>query len=244
MYIKNIALLTLLSIGVTACDFESVLVTPHYSILYSEDFARRFSLPVEKSVKLDNVHLKAIAISIHRIDRKYECSLNLYYDDSIKLYSPNGQKVFQSIKHNDNFFAKKYNETDFQYNYQALSKNMSPALFRSKSAVVTQTGTATTIGYYQYKEDILPNLNMASLDVACHYLDSGYGEAEVWIKKAGINNYELVEESAIKIKHPENNYRFDIPLALLQSVKPLIDRINAIPVDPAASNVTVQYGVK
>ncbi len=64
MKVKHLILLVATSLMVSACDlgnFESVLVTPHYSIFYSEDFARRFSLPVEKAVDLNNAHLKAVA---------------------------------------------------------------------------------------------------------------------------------------------------------------------------------------
>ena len=247
MKVKHLILLVATSLMVSACDlgnFESVLVTPHYSIFYSEDFARRFSLPVEKAVDLNNAHLKAVAIGIEKINRNYECNIYFYYDDAIKLYSPNGHSVFLKTSYKDGFFAKNYNELDFQFNYKNVSNNLSPALFRSKSAAITQTGTAATVGYSRYKEQIFLNLNLVTIDIGCYFLDSRHGNAEVWIKKSGIENYELVQEDPINIKHKENNYRFDVPLALLQTVKPMIDRINALPVDPASSNISVQYGAK
>ncbi len=85
---------------------------------------------------------------------------------------------------------------------------------------------------------------MVSLEVPCISLDVRNGEAEVWIKKAGVVNYDLINEDPLNIKHPENNYRFDVPLALLQSVSLMINRINALPDELSSSNVSVQYGAK
>ncbi len=244
---KSLIFSIIAGLTVSSCDFgnfESVLVTPHYSIFYSEDFARRFSLPVEKAVGLNNAHLKAVAIGIDNINRDYECNIHFYYDDAIKLYSPNNKSVFFHKTYAEWFFVKQANDLDLQFNYKNTSNNTSPALFRSKSAAITQTGTAATIGYSRYKEQIFLNLNLVALDIDCHFLDSRHGGAEVWIKKMGVENYELVQENPLNIKRKENNYRFDVPLALLQTVKPMIDRINALPVDSASSNISVQYGAK
>ncbi len=247
MKIKTFIMSVLFGFMVSACDmgnYESVLVTPHYSIFYSEDFARRFSLPVEKAVDLNNAHLKAVVIGIEKINRNYECNIYFYYDDAIKLYSPNGHSVFFKSRYNDGFFAKEYNELDFNFNFENVSNNISPALFRSKSLVIMEAGRVSTIGYSIYKEHVLPNLNLASLDVPCINLNVRHGEAEVWVKKNKVENYEFSQEDPLNIKHPENSYRFDIPLALLKSVQPMIDRINAMPVDPSSLNVSVQYGAK
>ncbi len=244
---KALIFSALTGLTVSACDwgnFESVLVTPHYSIFYSEDFARRFSLPAEKAVDLNNAHLKAVAIGIEKINRRYECNIHFYYDDGIKLYSPNGLNTYAGKSYSESFFIRNSNDVDYQYNFKNFSKNSSPALFRSTFISDTGTGLVATIGYSRYKEQILPHLNMASLAVPCMSLDVKNGAAEVLIKKTGIEGYEFAQEDPLNIKHPENNYRFDVPLALLQSVSAMIDRINALPVDPASLNVSVQYGAK
>ena len=247
MKVKHLILLVATSLMVSACDlgnFESVLVTPHYSIFYSEDFARRFSLPIEKSVKLNNTHFKAVAITIQKIDGNYECSVNVYYDNNIKLNSPDNRAVFFRKTRDEWFFVKKINKFDSRNNEKNVLRNSGKIFYRTKNIGPDVDGVYSSARYSIYKENILPNLNMASVSVGCGYLVSRYGDAEIWVQKAGVVNYELINEDPLDIKHKENNYRFDVPLALLQTVKPMIDRINALPVDPASSNISVQYGAK
>ena len=162
MKIKSFIMSVLFGFMLSACDlgdYESVLVTPHYSIFYSPDFARRFSLPVEKAVKLNNAHLKAVTIGIEKINRNYECNIHFYYDDAIKLYSPNGQTSFFKKTRDEWFFVKQANELDFQFNYKNVSNNSGPALYRSKSLEIEKIGIIATIRYSHYKEQILPHLN-------------------------------------------------------------------------------------
>ncbi len=247
MKIKSFIMSVLFGFMLSACDlgdYESVLVTPHYSIFYSPDFARRFSLPVEKAIDLNNAHLKAVAIGIEKINRNYECNIHFYYDNAIKLYSPNGQSLFVHTSYKDVFFAKNYNELDFQFNYANVDNNSGRIFYQTKNTGVNVKGFYSSARYSLYKKNILPNLNMVSVLVGCGYLESQYGDAEVRIQKAGVSNYKLIDEDSLNIKHPENSYQFDVPQSLLQIVKPMIDRINAMPADPYSLNVSVQYGAK
>ncbi|MDH5605244.1 MAG: hypothetical protein OEY51_14935, partial [Cyclobacteriaceae bacterium] len=140
------------------------------------------------------------------------------------------------------FFVKKINELDLKYNEKNVLQNSGKIFYRTKKIGPGVDGVYSSARYSIYKENIFPRLNMVSISVGCGYLVSRYGDAEVWIQKAGVIDYELVNEDPLNIKYPENNYRFDVPLGLLQTVKPMIDRINALPANPASLNVSVQYG--
>jgi len=244
---RKIFLIVVAGCFLPSCDvgnFESVLITPHYSVFYASDFADRFSLPKERAVNLQNKHLKAIAIGIQKIDKDYVCDIHIYYDATIKLYSPNERDVFFERQLREYYFSNQQNDADYKYSDEQSLNNTGRAYFRSKSLKTLKTGTSSTLGYSSYKKNFLPNLNMASFNIGCSFLDARHGTAELWVQKEGLVNYKLINEDPLNIKHKENNYRFDIPLALLQSVKPMIDRINALSIDSASSTVSVQYGAK
>lgn len=242
----RILLILLFAVAMVSCSkggFKGEIVTPHYSIFYSEEFAKRFSLPVEKAVTLSNTHLKAIAISIREIDKEYKCGVHLYYDDTIKLYSANDQSTFYSKSLQEWVFVNDMSDEDFQYNDDLFSRNGAQMLYRSKAVKTKKGGIYSSIGYSSYKEHFFPNLNTASLDVGCHLLTVRYGDAEIWIQKAGLGNYRLVDEDPMNIKQKENNYRFDVPVELLKTVAPQIDKIFEMDtVGNIYKRVSVQYG--
>ncbi|MDH5605245.1 MAG: hypothetical protein OEY51_14940 [Cyclobacteriaceae bacterium] len=235
------------SIMLSSCDwgeFESVLITPHYSIFYDRNFADRFSLPKDKSVDLGNNYLKAVAIGIQKVNGSYTCDIHIYYDTSIKLYTPNKQDVFLNRQHQEYFFAREMNDSDYKYSDKQSLENTGRAYFRSKSLKTIKTGTSSTVGYSSYKKDFLPGLNMASFNIGCSFLDAEHGAAELWVQKEGLVDYKLINEDPLNIKNKESNYRFDVPLGLLQTVKPMIDRINKLSIDQSSSAVSLQFGEK
>ncbi len=194
---------------------------PYFAISMDSVFAKRFGLPEQQARQLSN-GLRAVAVEIRPRNTVYQCFLHLYLDADLAIYTPSGGD-FSDKSMAEMFFVNRYNETDQDWNFDAVASANLRMLFRSKSTAQGKSGMVSALKFDRVKTNFLPGLTLVSSNVGCDTLDPQYGPAEVRIQKLDMENYLLGDEVPGSLTQPDSSFVFDIPLPLLQHLQSYLD---------------------
>lgn len=199
---------------------DKVLSTgePFFSIRYTKLFAHRFSLPVNKVVKLSD-NLQAIAIEINKVNNRYTCDLHLYVNDKLDIYKPEKGDYYTIKPESEYFFVREYNDKDYDWNSYVLLNHMRTRFNSTQEANYTFT---STLSYNRLHSSFLPGLTIVSLNTDCNTFERDRYPANIWIQKQDVGDYLLGNDGPGEVQQKDNNYQFSIPLDLIDQIQPYI----------------------
>ena len=215
--------------GFTACDkltplnmLDQILESgePFFSILYTEPFARRFSLPVNKATNLPD-NLKAIAIEINKVNYRYTCELHLYIDDKLDIHKPVTGNFYSEKSMAEQFFIYGYNSKDQVWISSSIDKNSMQ--IRLDATPQADYKFTSTLSYSRVHSSFLPGLTVVSLNTDCSIFERDRYPADIWIQKQGVGDYLVGNDGPGGVKHKDKNHRFPIPVALIEQIQPYIE---------------------
>jgi hypothetical protein len=193
---------------------------PFFTMLYTQEFSKRFSLPPEKAIELSE-HIQAIAVEFNKNNFKYTCDLHFYVDDDLDIYTPTkGQYFFDGVW-SEFFFIKDINENDYaQRVADILNNNMKMKFLSSINAEYNFT---ETLSYSRIHKSFIPGITLLSIETGCYLFEKERYPADIWIQKQDVGDYLLGNDGPAEVQHKENNYRFPIPIQLIEQIQPYIE---------------------
>lgn len=228
-FIKLPGLFVLLMAVLAACEkldqsniLDKTLASgePFFSILYNKRFAQRFFLPISESYTLTE-NLQAIAVEFNKVNFGYSCELHLYIDSDLEIFNPEPGSYYTIKPNSEYFFASKYNDRDLEGNsYEDL--NHMRIRFNSDSQVSPALRFTRTLSYTRIHHAFLPDLTIVSLNTNCGMFNRTHYPAAIWIQKQEVGDYLLGNDGLAEIKYPENSYRFQIPIQLIEQIAPYV----------------------
>ncbi len=196
-----------------------------FAMCYTPEFAKRFSLPVEKAIPLSK-GLYAIALEVRPAAKTYHTYIHLYIDSRLDIYTPDSRCNFYDKLDAEWFFIQQYNDRDIEWNANIMNKNSRRMMFRSQSLNHSDVGIVHGLEYQSIRKAFLPGMSLLSMRIISNYLDMRHGPGEVWVQKNNVGDYLLGYEDPFDIKHPENSYVFKVPEKLHKQIQPLLNHID------------------
>ncbi len=198
-----------------------------FAMCYTPEFAKRFSLPLEKAIPLDK-GLYAIALEVRPAAKTYHTNIHLYIDSLLDVYTPDSNCSFYERGKPAWFFVKEYNNSsDHDWISKASDKNSRRMMFRSQSLNYSKKGIGQSLEYQSVRKEFLPGMSLLSMQIISNYLDMRHGPGEIWVQKNNVGNYLLGYEDPGDVKHPENSYVFKVPEKLHTQILPLLKHIDS-----------------
>ncbi len=196
-----------------------------FAMCYTPEFAKRFSLPLEKAIPLDK-GLYAIALEVRPAAGSYHTYIHLYIDNRLDVYTPDSKCNFFERGKPAYFFVKEYNDSrDHDWILNASDKNSRRMMFQSQSLHQSDKGVVESLQYQSVRKAFLPGMSLLSMQIGKSYLDMRHGPGEVLVQKNNVGDYLLEYEDSVNPKHPENYYTFNIPEKLQNQVQPFLKHI-------------------
>lgn len=226
-----LAILMIAILSITGCDSDSgtnILDqklesgAPFFSIIYSQEFAKRFSLDRQKAIELPE-YFKAIAVEINKEHGIYTCNLHLYIDNTLDVYYPVDGAFFSHITNLEQFFISSYNDLDQSWNSRNIERNSMRIKFLSSKEVNPRFKFTRTLSYTRIHKSFLPGLSVVSLNTHCGLFNQIYYPANIWIQKQNVGDYLVGNDGGEEVLHKDNNQRFPIPMELIDQIQPYIE---------------------
>ncbi len=196
-----------------------------FAICYTPDFAKRFSLPLEKAIPLDK-GLYAIALEVRPAARSYHTYIHLYIDSNLDVYTPDSNCSFYEKGQSEVFFVNEFNDSsDHDWVLKASDKIDRRMMFQSQSLHHSDQGIVHSLRYQSVRKAFLPGMSLLSMQIGKSYLDMRHGPGEVLVQKNNVGDYLLEYEDSVNPKHPENYYTFKIPEKLQMQIQPILKHI-------------------
>lgn len=221
--VKRAALCVLLvcSVSCRAAEPQSSLVqdrsptlqraASYRAMVYTSEFAERFSLPKGGVQNLDpGLHAVVLRI-VERVEDHPGCYLDFYVDDALDLAFPEGSEGVLSKEDFENpyFFVRDARTLGAEgHRWDARTGSFHAVACREdpKNCMVEESGP------HAYARHLMPGIAFQSYAVMCSALDPNNGPTEMWMLRTGRDAKELqVQRSA-----ETATYRFAIPSVLFQ----------------------------
>ncbi len=195
----------------------------HMFLVYDEMFAKHFGLSLSKSSKLsDGLH--ALGIHIVNNQGRYQCSVNLYLDRSLDIYSPNNGKDYIAKTDAELVIMRELSNDEVMRNSERESKAQLKILFRSKQLLDKKDGLIESPVIELFKETIFTDISLLSYNTACSMLRNEYGQSEIYVqKKSAPTTYNVGDEQPSALINTNNSYRFEFPISLLNEIQSAIE---------------------
>lgn len=182
------------------------------TLVYTNEFRERFGLAQDGVFALDP-GLLAIAVRVEpNTFLGPRCFVDLYLRDEVYLDYPEGT----SGRSNDVspwgmlFFAKLSPADDEAQDKRWRKQRW---MFRSRSySERDRLGIMERASLESFARDILPGLNVVTLDPMCFTLDPRHGSAQIWLRRPGDAKNPL----SVTAPDTEHAYAFSVPEALLE----------------------------
>jgi hypothetical protein len=200
------------------------LQRPYFAMSYGPEFARRFSLPMDRAVKLSE-GMFAIAFEIKPCFNDYEELVHLFLDDRLRIDYPQDCGDFNEKSMAEHFVIKEYTERDFRYHMELITKSFMKIIVRGVSLDNGEQGFISSLAYTSVKRNVFPGITLASMTgLISESLDSKYGRAEILLQKEGVGDYVLIYDREINSNF-DKIHRFEIPENLQKHIHGYLDFI-------------------
>lgn len=202
-------------------------------LLYNEQFAERFNLPVDGVVRLDD---GLFAIGLHLGANQNDpsllnCTLKLYIDSKLDVATPTdsrGNLNRWSVNSEAGFFiSKDTSDKEIEWffdKYLLKSANTLRVISRRFSDDATRGGLSDT-GILSYDKEFLKGVAYIASNVSCDALGNDGIPYEVHIKKSNYKGPFGPSTPGYDFENqPESLIRFNIPNRLIYAVIPIIEK--------------------
>ena len=79
-----------------------------------------------------------------------------------------------------------------------------------------------TLSYSRVHKSFLPGITLLSIETSCYDFDSDKYPADIWIQKENVGEYLLGNDGPAEVKQEQNNFRFTIPVSMIEQIKPYV----------------------